>query len=45
MQLIDKLPTEEAAALTAAIPALERLRQLDDDQRDPETRAPGESRR
>ena len=41
-QLIAKLPAGEAAALTAAIPALERLRELDDEQRDPDNRAPGE---
>lgn len=34
-QLIGKLPRAEAAALTAALPALEQLRALDDAQRDP----------
>ncbi|MFE2428857.1 MarR family winged helix-turn-helix transcriptional regulator [Streptomyces sp. NPDC059373] len=33
--LIDRLPPDEAAALAAAIPALEHLRELDDEQRDP----------
>jgi DNA-binding MarR family transcriptional regulator len=41
-QLIDKLPPGEAAALAAAIPALRHLRDLDDEQRDPDSRAPGE---
>ena len=41
-QLIDKLPPGEAAALAAAIPALRHLRDLDDEQRDPGRRAPGE---
>ena len=41
-QLIDKLPPGEAAALAAAIPALQHLRKLDDEQRDPDSRAPGE---
>ena len=40
-QLIDKLPPGEAAALTAAIPALRHLPELDNEQRDPDTRAPG----
>jgi DNA-binding MarR family transcriptional regulator len=40
--LIEKLAPEDAAALAAAAPALDRLRQLDDEQRD---RAPGGSRR
>jgi DNA-binding MarR family transcriptional regulator len=40
--LIDKLPPGEAAALAAAIPALRHLRDLDDEQRDPDSRAPGE---
>ena len=31
--LIDKLPADEAAALTAAVPALNRLRELDSDRR------------
>jgi DNA-binding MarR family transcriptional regulator len=34
-RLIDALPPDEAAALAAAIPALEHLRKLDDEQRDP----------
>jgi len=41
-QLIDKLPRGEAAALAAAIPALRHLRDLDNEQRDPDNRAPGE---
>jgi DNA-binding MarR family transcriptional regulator len=41
-QLIDKLPPGEAAALAAAIPALQHLRDLDNEQRDPDSRAPGE---
>jgi hypothetical protein len=41
-RLIDKLPAGEAAALAAAIPALQHLRDLDDEQRDPDSRAPGE---
>jgi DNA-binding MarR family transcriptional regulator len=40
-RLIDKLPPGEAAALAAAIPALRRLRDLDNEQRDPDRRAPG----
>jgi DNA-binding MarR family transcriptional regulator len=40
-QLIDKLPPDEAATLAAAVPALERLRELDDDQREPPTRSSG----
>lgn len=40
-QLIDKLPPGEAAALAAAIPALQHLRDLDDKQRDPNSREPG----
>jgi DNA-binding MarR family transcriptional regulator len=43
-QLIDKLPSGEAAALAAAIPALQHLRDLDNRQRDPDSRAPGELR-
>jgi DNA-binding MarR family transcriptional regulator len=39
-QLIDKLPPGEAAALTAAIPAIRHLRDLDDEQRDPDSRSP-----
>jgi DNA-binding MarR family transcriptional regulator len=35
-QLIAKLPPGEAAALAAATPALQHLRDLDDKQRDPE---------
>jgi DNA-binding MarR family transcriptional regulator len=34
-RLIGKLSVQEAAALSAAIPALEHLRELDDAQRDP----------
>lgn len=34
-RLIDKLPEGEAAALAAAVPALDHLRELDDEQRDP----------
>jgi DNA-binding MarR family transcriptional regulator len=41
-RLIDKLPPAEAAALAAAIPALQRLRDLDDEQRDPDSRVAGE---
>jgi DNA-binding MarR family transcriptional regulator len=41
-QLIDKLPPGEAAALAAAIPALRHLQDLDNEQREPESRAPGE---
>ena len=41
-KLIDKLPPGEAAALAAAIPALQDLRELDNEQRDPGSRAPGE---
>jgi DNA-binding MarR family transcriptional regulator len=41
-QLIAKLPPGEAVALAAAIPALEHLRELDDEQREPDNRAPGE---
>jgi DNA-binding MarR family transcriptional regulator len=40
-QLIDKLPPDDAAALAAATPALQHLRDLDDKQRDPSSRAPG----
>jgi len=40
--LIDKLPEDEAAALAAAVPALNRLRELDSDRRDrPPAVAPG----
>jgi len=35
-RLIDQLSTDEAAALAAAIPALEHLRELDDEHRDPD---------
>jgi DNA-binding MarR family transcriptional regulator len=41
-QLIEKLPPGEAAALAAAIPALQHLQELDNEQRDPDSRAPGE---
>ena len=41
VQLIDKLPADEAAALAAAVPALRRLRELDNEEREPATRAPG----
>jgi DNA-binding MarR family transcriptional regulator len=40
VQLIDKLQPDEAATLAAAIPALERLRELDDEEREPPTRMP-----
>jgi DNA-binding MarR family transcriptional regulator len=40
-QLVDALPPDEAAALAAAIPALEHLRELDDARRDPNS-APDE---
>jgi DNA-binding MarR family transcriptional regulator len=43
-QIIDKLPPAEAAALAAAIPALRHLRDLDDEQRDPDGRPHGEQR-
>jgi DNA-binding MarR family transcriptional regulator len=39
-QLIGRLPPGEAAALAAAIPALQHLRDLDNEQRDPDRRAP-----
>ena len=39
MQLIDKLPPGESAALAAAIPALRRLRELDNQEREPAARA------
>ena len=42
VQLIDKLPPDEAAALAAAIPALQHLRELDNEQREPATRSPAE---
>ena len=41
-QLIEKLPPGEAAALAAAIPALRHLRDLHDEQRDPDSGAPGQ---
>jgi DNA-binding MarR family transcriptional regulator len=41
IQLIDKLPADERSALAAAIPALRHLRELDREQRDPATGAPG----
>jgi DNA-binding MarR family transcriptional regulator len=40
-KLIDKLPPGEAAALAAAIPALQHLQDLDNEQRDPDSRTPG----
>jgi DNA-binding MarR family transcriptional regulator len=40
-QLIDKLPSHEIAALAAAIPALEHLRALDSQGREPPSRSPG----
>ena len=40
-QLIHKLPLGEAAALAAAIPALQHLRDLDDEQCDPGSLAAG----
>jgi DNA-binding MarR family transcriptional regulator len=40
VQLIDKLPPEEAAALAGAIPAIEHLRELEEDRRDPGNPAP-----
>jgi len=43
-QLIDKLPPQEAAALTAAIPALRHLRELDNEDREPAPRTPGGER-
>ncbi|MEU6853420.1 MarR family transcriptional regulator [Actinacidiphila alni] len=36
-RLVDRLPADEAAALAAAVPALERLRALDDAEREPAT--------
>jgi DNA-binding MarR family transcriptional regulator len=41
-QLIRKLPPGEASALAAAVPALQHLRDLDDELRDPGSRATGE---
>jgi DNA-binding MarR family transcriptional regulator len=35
VELLDKLPDEEIATLLAAVPALEHLLALDDEQRDP----------
>ena len=43
-QLIGKLPPDEAAALAAAIPALRRLRELDNEDREPAPRAAGGER-
>jgi DNA-binding MarR family transcriptional regulator len=40
-QLIHKLPPGEASALAAAIPALQHLRDLDDELRDPGSRVTG----
>jgi DNA-binding MarR family transcriptional regulator len=39
-QLIGDLPAEGRAALAAAIPALDQLRQLDNDEREPAVRTP-----
>ncbi len=44
-RLIGKLPPGEAAALAAAIPALQHLRDLDDELRDPDSRPAGEQAR
>ncbi len=41
VQLIDKLPADEVAALGAAIPALEHLRALERQGREPPSRSPG----
>ena len=41
VQLIDKLTNDEVAALAAAIPALERLRALERQGREPPNRLPG----
>jgi DNA-binding MarR family transcriptional regulator len=41
MELLDKLPADEATALAAAVPALHRLRELDEEQRDPGPGRPG----
>ncbi len=41
VQLIDKLPADEIAALGAAIPALEHLRALERQRREPPSRSPG----
>ena len=40
-QLIDELPADEIAALAAAIPALEHLRTLERQRREPPSRSPG----
>ena len=40
-RLVDKLAPGEAAALAAAIPALQHLRDLDNEQRDPDSRVSG----
>jgi DNA-binding MarR family transcriptional regulator len=37
-QLIDKLPPDEAAALAAAVPALQHLRELDNAEQEPPSR-------
>lgn len=42
-ELIGKLPAAEAATLTAAIPALEHLRELGNEQRDPSATPSGRS--
>ena len=39
-RLIAELPTDEATALSAAIPALKHLQELDNQQREPATRPP-----
>ncbi len=41
VRLIDKLPEDEIAALAAAIPALEHLRALEREGREPPSRLPG----
>jgi DNA-binding MarR family transcriptional regulator len=41
VQLIDKLPDDEVAAIAAAIPALEHLRALDSEGREPPSPSPG----
>jgi DNA-binding MarR family transcriptional regulator len=41
VQLIDKLTEDEVAALTAAIPALQHLLELDGQEREPPTRSHG----
>ena len=45
IQLIDKLPADEAAALAAAIPAMRHLRELDSERRDPAAGAPDDGSR